>query len=278
MSILPKLPRDAGDRNRTSPFAFTGNKFEFRAVGSSANVSGANTVLNTIVAESLDFIATKLEADVKGGKDLIKAVQELLPSIIKESKKVLFNGNGYADEWHAEAEKRGLPNLKSTIDVLPVVIRKDTIDLFTKYKVYSEKELTSRFNILSEAYVKAVNIEGLTASMMAKTYILPAALRFQKEIGESVAAAKAAGAGTPAGIELLSTVISGINDFSRAIGLLDKALGHHGDGDVFAHAKHMRTAVLPAMLELRKISDKLETVVPDDLWPLPTYREMLFIR
>ncbi len=278
VSILPKLPRDAGDRNRTSPFAFTGNKFEFRAVGSSANVSGANTVLNTIVAESLDFIATKLEADVKAGKDLIKAVQELLPSIIKENKKVLFNGNGYAEEWHADAEKRGLPNLKSTIEVLPVVIRKDTIDLFTKYKVYSEKELTSRFNILSEAYVKAVNIEGLTALLIAKTYILPAALRFQKELGESVAAAKAAGAGTPAGIELLSTVISGINDLSRNIGLLDKAIGHHGDGDAFAHAKHMRTAVLPAMLELRKVADKLETIVPDDLWPLPTYREMLFIK
>ncbi|MGD0542529.1 MAG: glutamine synthetase type III, partial [Tepidisphaeraceae bacterium] len=278
VSILPKLPRDAGDRNRTSPFAFTGNKFEFRAVGSSANVSGANTVLNTIVAESLDFIATKLEADVKSGKDLIKAVQELLPSIIKESKRVLFNGNGYAEEWHAEAEKRGLPNLKSTIDALPVVIRKDTIDLFTKYKVYSEKELTSRFNILSEAYVKAVNIEALTAAMMAKTYILPAALRFQKEVGESVAAAKAAGAGTPAGIELLSTVISGINDLTRAIGVLDKALAHHGDGDAFAHAKHMRSAVLPAMAELRKISDKLETILPDDLWPLPTYREMLFIK
>jgi glutamine synthetase len=162
--------------------------------------------------------------------------------------------------------------------VLPVVIRKDTIDLFTKYKVYSEKELTSRFNILSEAYVKAVNIEGLTALLIAKTYILPAALRFQKEIGESVSAAKAAGAGTPAGIELLSTVISGINDLSRNIGLLDKAIGHHGDGDAFAHAKHMRTAVLPAMLELRKVADKLETITPDDLWPLPTYREMLFIK
>src|SRR5208282_1892012 len=178
VSVLPKLPKEAGDRNRTSPFAFTGNKFEFRAVGSSANIAGANTVLNTIVAESLDFIATKLEAEVKAGKNLDKAVQDLLPSIIKEHKKVLFNGNGYADEWHAEAEKRGLPNLKNTVDVLPVVIRKDTIDLFTKYKVYSEKELTSRFNILSEAYVKTVNIEGLTALMMAKTYILPAILRF----------------------------------------------------------------------------------------------------
>ena len=171
----------------------------------------------------LDFIATKLEADVKAGKDLNKAVQELLPSIIKESKKVLFNGNGYSEDWHKEAEKRGLPNLKSTVDVLPVVIRKDTIDLFTKYKVYSEKELQSRFNILSEAYVKAVNIEGQTALMMAKTFILPAVLRFQKEIGESVAAAKAAGAASPGGVELLSTVVSSINDLSRAVVTLEKA-------------------------------------------------------
>jgi glutamine synthetase len=278
VSILPKLPRDAGDRNRTSPFAFTGNKFEFRAVGSSANISGPNTVLNTIVAESLDFIATKLEADVKAGKDLNKAVQELLPTIIKEHKKVLFNGNGYAEEWHSEAEKRGLPNLKSTIDVLPVVIRKDTIELFIKYKVYTEKELTSRFNILSEAYVKAVNIEAQTACLMARTFILPAALRYQKEVGESVAAARAAGAASPSGIELLSTIVSGASDLTRAIGALDKGLNHHATGDAFAHARHMREDVLPAMAEMRKIADKLETIVPDDLWPLPTYREMLFIK
>src|SRR5688572_13573866 len=155
VSVLPPLPKEAGDRNRTSPFAFTGNKFEFRAVGSSANIAGANTVLNTIVAESLDFMATKLEADVKGGKDLNKAIQALLPGIIKESKKVIFNGNGYSEEWHAEAEKRGLPNLKNTVEVLPVITRKDTIELFSKYKVYTEKELQSRLNILSEAYVKA---------------------------------------------------------------------------------------------------------------------------
>jgi glutamine synthetase len=168
VSVLPPLPKEAGDRNRTSPFAFTGNKFEFRAVGSSANIAGANTVLNTIVAESLDFMATRLEADVKAGKELTKAVQELLPPIVKESKKVIFNGNGYAEEWHAEAEKRGLPNLKNTVDALPVVTRKDTTELFTKYKVYTAKELESRFNILSEAYVKTLNIEANTALMMAR--------------------------------------------------------------------------------------------------------------
>src|SRR5207253_3611861 len=154
VSVLPKLPRDAGDRNRTSPFAFTGNKFEFRAVGASQSIAGPNTVLNTIVAESLDFIATNLERATKGGTDLNKAIQNLLPGILKESKKVIFNGDNYAEEWHKEAERRGLPNLRNTVEVLPVVIRKDTIDLFTKYKVYSERELHSRYAILGENYVK----------------------------------------------------------------------------------------------------------------------------
>jgi glutamine synthetase len=196
---------------------------------------------------------------------------------VKESKKVIFNGNGYSEEWHAEAEKRGLPNLKSTIEVLPVVTRKDTIDLFTKYKVYTEKELQSRFNILSENYVKHVTIEAKTAILMAKTIILPAALKYQKQVGESVAAAKAAGASTPAGVETLSTLVSTINDLTRGITALEKA-EHHHDSDAFAHAKHIKEQVLPAMLELRKAADKLETIVDDDIWPLPTYREMLFIR
>jgi glutamine synthetase len=277
VSVLPKLPKDAGDRNRTSPFAFTGNKFEFRAVGGSHNIAGPNTILNTIVAESLDFIATALEKATAGGKDLNKAIQELLPGIIKESKKVIFNGDNYTEEWHKEAEKRGLPNMKNTVDTLPVLQKKETIDLLTKYKVYTEKELNSRFNILAEAYVKTVNIEGQLTAMMAKTMILPAALRYQKEVGESVAAAKAAGAANPAGVEMLSTVVSTTGDLIRGINALEKALGHHG-GDPYGHAKHMRDHVLPAMAGVRSAADKLETIVSDDLWPLPTYREMLFIK
>jgi glutamine synthetase len=278
VSVLPPLPKEAGDRNRTSPFAFTGNKFEFRAVGSSANISGANTVLNTIVAESLDYIAGQLEALTKGGKDLTKAIQEVLPPIVKESKKVIFNGNNYAEEWHAEAAKRGLPNLKNTVEVLPVVTRKDTIELFTKYKVYTDKELQSRFNILAEAYVKTLNIEANTALLIAKGQILPAALRYQKEVGESIAAAKNAGAAQPAGLETFSTLVSALSELQRNIFALEKAAGHHGDGEPFAHAKHMREHVFPALNNLRTSADKLETIVADDLWPLPTYREMLFVR
>jgi glutamine synthetase len=278
VSVLPALPKEAGDRNRTSPFAFTGNKFEFRAVGSSANIAGANTVLNTIVAESLDFIATKLEADLKSGKSLNDAVQALLPGIIKESKKVIFNGNGYSEEWHAEAAKRGLPNLKNTVDSLPVIIEPETIELFSKYKVYSEKELRSRFNILSEAYVKALSIEGKTALNMAKTMILPAAIRYQTELAQSVAAAKSAGIATPAGSDTLSTLVSTLSDFTREIGKLEKAVSHHAEGEPYDHAKHAREHIFTALNSLREVADKLETIVADDLWPLPTYREMLFIK
>jgi glutamine synthetase len=279
VSVLPKLPRDAGDRNRSSPFAFTGNKFEFRAVGGSQSIAGPNTVLNTIVAESLDFIATKLENAVKGqGKDLNKAIQELLSSIIKESKKVLFNGDNYTEEWHNEAEKRGLPNLRNTVDALPVIVRKDTIELFTKYKVYTERELNSRLNILSENYVKTINIEGQLMSLMARTMMLPAALRYQGEVAQAVTATKAAGVDNAGQLDFLKSLTGAITQFQTATAAVDKALGHHANGDAFSHAKYMRDAVLPAMGTLRTLGDKLEGLVADDLWPLPTYREMLFIK
>jgi glutamine synthetase len=278
VSVLPRLPKDAGDRNRTSPFAFTGNKFEFRAVGGSQSIAGPNTVLNTIVAESLDFIASHLEKAVGAGKDFNKAVQELLPGIIKESKKVLFGGDNYSAEWHQEAEKRGLPNLRNTVDALPVILRKDSVELFGKYRVYSERELQSRQAILAENYVKTLNVEGRLSSSMARTMILPAALRYQDEVARSVMAAKAAGVESGPQLELLKSLAGTIGDFQTATAKLDKALGHHADGDLLAHARHSRDHILPAMNEVRSLGDKLESVVADDLWPLPTYREMLFIR
>jgi glutamine synthetase len=278
VNVLPPLPKEAGDRNRTSPFAFTGNKFEFRAVGSSASISGANTVLNTIVAESLDYIATNLEAAVKGGKSLADAIQALLPGIIKESKKVIFNGNGYSEEWHAEAEKRGLPNLKNTVEVLPVITRKDTIDLFSKYKVYTEKELQSRLNILSEVYVKTLTIEGKTALGIAKTMILPAALKYMGDVATSVAAAKSAGIATPPGADTLKTLTDNIAALQKGISALDHAVGHSAEGEPYDHAKYAREKIFPALNDLRAAADTLETIVSDDLWPLPTYREMLFIK
>ncbi len=278
VSVLPKLPKHAGDRNRTSPFAFTGNKFEFRAVGGSQSIAGPNTVLNTIVAESLDYIATQLEKAKAQGKDINKAIQDLLPGIIKESKKVIYNGDNYTPEWHQEAEKRGLPNLRNTVDALPVILRKDSIELLTKYRVYTERELQSRYAILCENYVKTVNIEGRLMSMMARTMILPAALRYQGEVASAVNATKAAGADNSAQLELLKSLTATISDFQKATAALDRALAHHADGEVHAHAKHFRDSVLPAMTEVRNLGDKLETMVADDLWPLPTYREMLFIK
>jgi glutamine synthetase len=278
VSVLPKLPRHAGDRNRTSPFAFTGNKFEFRAVGGSQSISGPNTVLNTIVAESLDYIATQLERAKAQGKDLNKAVQELLPGIIKESKKVLFNGDNYAPEWHQEAEKRGLPNLRNTVDALPVILRQDSVELFTKYKVYSERELQSRLAIFTENYVKTINVEARLTALMGRTMILPAALKYQADVATAVNATKAAGVENGRQLELLKSVTATISSFQDAIDKLEHALGHHGDGDLLGHAKHFRDSVLPAMNQVRSVGDKLETMVADEYWPLPTYREMLFIK
>jgi glutamine synthetase len=278
VSVLPKLPKDAGDRNRTSPFAFTGNKFEFRAVGGSQSIAGPNTVLNTIVAESLDFIATRLEGATSGGKSLNAAIAELLPGIIKESKKVLFNGDNYTEEWHKEAEKRGLPNVRNTVDSLPVILRKDSVDLFTKYRVYSDGELKSRFNILAENYVKTVSIEAKLTRFMGQTQILPACLRYQGEVATAVNATKSAGVDNSAQTAFLKTLTNAIGDLQKGLADLDDALGHHASGELIDHAKYSRDKVIPAMTAVRAAADKLEGIVADDLWPLPTYREMLFIR
>lgn len=277
-STLPKLPRDAGDRNRTSPFAFTGNKFEFRACGSSQSIAGPNTVLNTIVAESLDYVATKLEAAIKGGKDFNKAVHDLVVEIIKEHKKVIFNGNNYSEEWHKEAEKRGLPNFKNTVDALPFFITKESVDVFTKYKVLTKDEVHSRYEIFLEAYNKAINIEAQLTATIAKTQILPAAIAYQGLVANSINAAKIAGATVGAQEGLLKELATLISDLDTKITALVKVADHHAAGDALAHAKYYRDTVLPAQNAVRAIADKLETIVSDELWPLPTYREMLFIK
>ena len=278
VTVLPKLPRDAGDRNRTSPFAFTGNKFEFRAVGSSFSIAGPNTVLNTIVAESLDTIATNLEKATAGGKNLQQALGALLPGVLKESKKVVFNGDGYTDEWQHEAQKRGLPNLKNTVDAIPSIIDPRSVQLFAKYKVFTERELHSRYNIFSESYVKTITIEANMMVMMAKTMITPAAVRYQAEVAHAVSATKAAGVENSGQLELLTSLTKTLSAFQKAAKSLEDAAHHHAEGDAYAHAKMMRDNVVPKMAELRTLGDELETMVADDLWPLPTYREMLFIK
>ncbi len=277
VDALPPLPKHAGDRNRTSPFAFTGNKFEFRAVGSSQSIAGPLVVLNTIVSESLDYIATELEKTTAGDpKKLNDAVQALLQKIIKEHKAVVFNGNGYAAEWHAEAEKRKLPNLRHTVVALPELISKESIELFGKYGVLNEREVRSRFEIYMERYCKDVNAEAACALSMAKTMILPAAYRYQGELAQIAANLKVLGKNPHLGT--LETLTGGVADLEKTIAELEKALNHKGAHDLTAEAAHFHDKVIPAMAAVREIADQLETIVADDLWPLPTYREILFIK
>lgn len=276
VDTLPKLPRDAGDRNRTSPFAFTGNRFEFRAVGSGQSIAGPLVALNTIIAESLDFVAGKLESAIAGGTPLNAAVQSLLASIIKEHGAVVFNGDGYSQEWHEEAARRGLPNAKTTVDALPAYADPAVIALFDKYKVLTPRELQSRYEIYFEQYVKTINVEANLTKKIAKTIILPAALRYQRELAETGAAIKAVG-GTWDNT-LFGTVSELVSSLTSSIGKLETVTAHEGAHSVVEEAKHFCDKVLPAMLDVRKAADTLEGIVADDVWPLPTYQEMLFIK
>ena len=278
VSMLPQLPRDAGDRNRTSPFAFTGNKFEFRAVGSSQSIAGPNTVLNTIVAESLDYVATELEKAVKVKTNLNAAVQNLLSRMIKEFKPVLFDGDNYSSQWHAEAARRGLPNLRTTVDAVPLAISKQAMDLFPRYGVYSERELHSRYEILLETYNKTIHIEAQTAILMARTMILPAALRYQIEIGEALDAARKSKVSAPTQLAQLKELVKTIEAFQKAIAAMENAVAREPNDDVLAKATYFRDKVLTQMSTLRSLGDKLELMVADKYWPMPTYREMLFVR
>src|SRR5262244_551197 len=275
--VLPKLPRDAGDRNRTSPFAFTGNKFEFRAVSANQSIAYPNIALNVAVTESLDYMATELEKATAGGKSLEQAVGELLPKVIKESKRIIFNGNNYSKEWEKEAGKRGLLNLKNTVDALPELITKDVVAAFTKYKVLNERELHSRYEIMLEQYNKTVNVEGQLMVLMANRYILPAALDYQRQVGASVAAVKSAGGKSVEGKKALDRLTKLVDKFKAQTDKLEKALSHESPS-AEKHAKHFRDAVIPNMATLRELGDELENVMPHELWPLATYREMLFIK
>jgi len=278
VGFLPKLPRDAGDRNRTSPFAFTGNKFEFRAVSSNQSIAYPNIALNVAVTESMDYIATELEKGIAGGKKVEEAARELLPKIVKESKKIIFNGNNYSKEWEKEAGKRGLLNLKNTVDALPQLAMKEAVDLFEKYKVLNSREVHARYEIMLETYNKTVNVEAQLTVLMANRYVLPAALEYLKQVGQSVAAVKAGGAKTIEGKKLLDRMVKLTDEFKKRTDKLEVALAHESNGSAEKHAKHFRDSVIPAMVALREASDVLENTIPHELWPLPTYREMLFVK
>jgi len=276
-SVLPKLPRDAGDRNRTSPFAFTGNKFEFRAVSSGQNISFPNTALNIAMADALDSVATELEQATSKGEELNKAVAKLLTKVIKEHKRIVFNGNNYSAEWEKEAAKRKLLNHKNTVDALPELVKPEVVKLFERYKVLNEREVHARYEIFLENYNKTVNIEGQLMVLMANRYILPAALEYQKRIGQSVAAVKAGGSTSVQSKKLLGTYTKLVDRFKVQTDALATALDH-GNGSAEKHAKYMRDKIVPAMARLREVGDEIEVLTPHELWPLPTYREMLFVK
>jgi glutamine synthetase len=275
VDTLPTLPTDPGDRNRTSPFAFTGNRFEFRAPGSGQTVAVPLIILNTIMADSLDYMATVLEKAVADGEDFDGAVQTLLTEIITEHGDVVYNGDGYSEKWQIEAAERGLLNLKTTLDAVPELIKPEAIELFENYGVFTERELHSRYEIQLEQYVLTVAVEAKLALELGTTVILPAAVRYQTELAQNVATLKAAGI-EPSTLAL-EAVSSPLADLSEALATLKTALSDHSAESAFDEAKHAQEELLPAMAAVRTAADTLESVVADDLWPLPTYQEMLYI-
>jgi glutamine synthetase len=271
VTTLPELPKDVTDRNRTSPFAFTGNKFEFRMVGSTASIAGPNTVLNTIVANVLDEFATILE----GAEDLDTAIVELLTKTIKQHKRIIFNGDNYSADWVVEAERRGLPNIKSMVEAVPYLASKKSKEMFIKYGVLSDVEIDSRVEILLEIYAKNINIEAKTMLDMAKTQILPAAIKYAGQVAGSIAAIKAAG---------LDADVSMVSELTDTIAVLKANIMSLGEAiekaqaveEVEEQAVAFRDIVFPAMIPVRESADLLETMVARDVWPIPTYGEMLF--
>jgi glutamine synthetase len=271
-SVLPRLPMHGGDRNRTSPFAFTGNKFEFRALGSSMSLALPNTVLNTIVAQAIDALADKLEA--AGASDeaaLEKAILSVIKDAYSEHKRIVFGGDNYSDEWHAEAEQRGLANLRQTPDALPWLVEPATVEVFEKYEVLSERELESRYEVSLEQYTTTINIEGETAASIARTMLLPAGIEWYGALGAAL---------DSTGVKRLREELGGlVDEFVESIFALEAANREHPDSDeVLEAARYVQSTVIPAMGRVREVADRLEKVVPDDLWPLPKYSEVLFIK
>jgi glutamine synthetase len=264
--VLPPLPMHGGDRNRTSPFAFTGNKFEWRAVGSSMSLAFTNTVLNTIVAEAIDELSAKLEALTSSGTGVDEAVVQIVREAYAANKQIVFGGDNYAETWHEEAERRGLANLRTTPDALPWIVEEPTVRAFDRYEVLSERELESRFEVFVEQYATKLNIEAETAASIARTMILPAAVRHLTEL-------KAADVGS-----LVAETQELVDELVAAIGVLEELNAHEGSLDSLEHARFMRDEIIPAMDRTRAVSDRLERIVADDLWPLPKYQEMLFIK
>ncbi len=276
VSTLPALPKDTTDRNRTSPFAFTGNKFEFRMVGSSSSIAKPVYILNTIVAESLCIIADRLEK----AADFNSEVEKILKEIIINHKKIIFNGNNYSEEWVKEAEERGLPNIRTTVDAIKALIAAKNLKLMEKHHVLSKAEMESRYEIALENYIKTISIEALTMITMSRREILPSAIKYSGILADSINSIKAADADSDISthelmLKELCNIITAFKDKLTALeDALDKSHGHHAD--TYMHACFIRDNIYSAMNELRIEGDKLETMVDEELWPFPVYGDMLF--
>lgn len=273
VDVLPHFPKDTTDRNRTSPFAFTGNKFEFRMPGSKLSVAGPNTVLNTIVADVLDQFADELEK----ADNFQDALDDLIKRTIKENQNIIFNGNGYSDEWPVEAEKRGLLNLKSTPEAVPAFLAQKNVDVFSKYGVYTEAELQSRVEILLDEYCKTLNIEALTMIDMAKKEILPAAAKYIKDIAKTAELAKSCGAETVFEEETVKEISALVTEMYKALGTLEADVQKvHSIEDTQEMANFFHDTIFADMGALRVPADKIETLVGKEYWPYPTYSDLLF--
>lgn len=274
VDTLPELPTDPGDRNRTSPFAFTGNRFEFRAPGSLQSIAGPMVTINTILAEALDYIATEIESMVADGDEFNVAVQKVLAEIITVHGSVVFNGDGYSDDWQTEAAARGLPNLRTTLDALPELITPEAMELFSHYGVFSPREMHSRYDVALEHYALTIGVEARLTLEMANTVVMPAALRYQTELATNIACLRAVGAEVDTAT--LDEVSTALNALRAGILTLRRKLDHEG-ATTQEEAEHAGTELLSAMKSVRTAADELEGLVADDLWPLATYQEMLFI-
>jgi glutamine synthetase len=273
--VIPSISKDTTDRNRTSPFAFTGNKFEFRSLGSTASISGPNIVLNTIVAEELDKFADELE----GAADFDKALATLLKRELTAHKRIIFNGNGYSDEWVKEAERRGLANLKSTVDALPAFIADKSIDVFTKHNVFTKGELYSRYDILLENYYKVIDIEALTFDSMVKKDIMAAASDYQFTLAETLNAKAATGLDVDSTVEKkhLEKASKLTFEMDERLEKLEADIEKAKElSETYDLAKFHHDVIFADMNELREVVDELETVIPSDIWPYPTYGEILY--
>ncbi|GBE73796.1 glutamate--ammonia ligase [Microcystis aeruginosa NIES-87] len=277
VDTLPVFPKDPGDRNRTSPFAFTGNRFEFRAVGSNQSVSGPLVAMNTILADSLTWVADNLESRMKAGEDLNTAAEGVLKEIMDKHRNVIFGGNGYSPEWHKMAvEERGLANLRTTADALPVLKADYIEELFTRMGVFTPVELESRFDVYAEQYLLAIEVEAKLVVSMAKTIIYPAAVRYLSELSSAIA--NAAAIGIEINKENAQTVSNLIKLMMDSVGKLSEAIAKHDFDSIEEHMQHSAQTIRPLMDKVREYADTLEGEVADNFWPLPTYQEMLFVK